>query len=100
VIDETCSLKTFFCFWHEYFPLRARGILDVDFDQFAAWRLEIGLKPETRAFVSDESVSRVEIVEQFYDRRVFRFQIFVVDAVLRISALVDGDDQVVAVFSN
>ena len=99
MIDETRALQRFFALRHDDSPIRALWLGDVDFNHFAARRSQVGLEPEACAFVRDERVRRVEIVKQLHDRRVLRFQIFVVDAVLDVRALVDGDDEVVAVLS-
>jgi hypothetical protein len=62
--------------------------------------LLIGLEEEARAFVADEVVSSIEIVEQLHHGGIFRSEIFVIDTVLNVRALVDRDDQVITIFSN
>jgi len=69
-------------------------------DQLASRRLQIGLYPEHRPVIIDEQILRIEIVQQFHDRRIRVRQIFVVQPVLRRCSLRYMNDQISAIVSN
>ncbi len=65
IVDEADRLQRVFTLRHDDFPVVARRLADVDFDNLAARRLQVSLEPEARSLIADEVVSSVEIVKQF-----------------------------------
>ena len=53
----------------------------------AAGRVQVGPEPEHRPVVVHEVITRVEIVQQFDDRRVGRSEVTIEHAVARVRAL-------------
>jgi len=77
---------------NERFPVGALGMAGVYGDEAAARGVKICLKPEDRAVVVDEIVLSVEIVKQLDYRCVRLREVLVVQAILRLSTLPDGND--------
>ncbi len=69
----------------------------VDGDEASAGSVQIGVEPEDGTVVVDEPVLRVEVVQEPYYLGIRLGQVFVIEAVLGRRALLDGDDQIMAV---
>ena len=73
------------------------GLLRVDRDDARARCGQIGAEPEDRSVVVEKVILRIELVQELDDFRVRRAQILIEDAVPRIAALRDIDDEISAV---
>ncbi len=100
LVDERCALECFFSFRNDHLPIAARRISRVDLDELSARRFQVSLKPEACAFIADERVSRIEIVEQLHDGGILGFEILEIDTRLNFRALEDRDNEIIAILAN
>src|SRR6266513_2062669 len=95
IADKIDSFQFIAALRHDFFDLRR--MIDIYSDDPAFRRVQISLEPKKRAVVFDESVGGVHLAEQFDDFRIWLSKILIKDALLRIGALGNGNDEIVAV---
>jgi len=80
--------------------LDLRRTFDVYRNNAAFRPVQISLEPKKRAFVLDESIGGVLFIEQLYNFGIRVLEVFVKNAVLRIGALRDSNNEIGAILSN
>ena len=98
IADDLSALQFVNRFRHQRLDLLRLG--NVDGNDPAARRGEIGLEPENVAVAAEEIVGGILLVQQLHDRGLRFLKVLVEDSVLRVGALGNVDDEEAAVLAH
>ena len=97
VVDEGDVIDDVGLLGEDFAPVFAGRIVDVDGDDASAGCVQVGIEIEDCADVADESISGVGVVQQS-DEWVGAFDRAVINAILRVGAVIYVEDEEFAVF--
>ena len=97
VVDECDVIDDVVGLGEDFAPIAACRIIDVDGDDASAGCVEVGIKVENRAGIANEVVTGVGLVEQS-DEWCGAFDRAVINAILRVGAVIDVEDEEFAIF--
>ena len=97
VVDEGNVIDDVGLLGEDFAPIAVCRIIGVDGDDAAAWCIQVGIEVKDRAGIANEVVTGVGIVEQS-DEWCGAFDRAVINAILRVGAVIDVEDEEFAIF--